>query len=63
MMRFHKILGKQKIDHNLIIAHKLNHVFPIVPIPEGRRSQKWIENIINDQPIECLFSQKSDVGL
>ena len=47
IIRFHRQLAKQKTEHNLIIAHKLNHVFPIMPIPEGRRSKNIISEIIN----------------
>ncbi len=47
VIRFHKQLNKQKIEHNLIIAHKLNHDFAVMPIPEGRRSQRIISDIIN----------------
>ncbi len=49
VMRFSKLLHQQKIDYNLLIAHKMNHAFPVMPIPEGRRSQNFIADIINEK--------------
>ncbi len=49
MTRFDKILDGLGIEHNLIIGHKLNHVFPVMPIPEARKAQKRIAEIILDE--------------
>lgn len=35
------------IKHNLIIKEKMNHNFPLFPIPEGREARQQIADIIN----------------
>lgn len=42
-------LTRLGIDHNYIVADKMNHVYPIFPIPEAKKAQAEIVKIIQDK--------------
>lgn len=47
--KLHHMLEKQGIKHNLFVANKMGHVYVIYPIPEAKRAQKKIVEIINSK--------------
>ncbi|MEW4354047.1 alpha/beta hydrolase [Streptococcus pneumoniae] len=46
---FHELLVKKGIDHNYIVADKMNHGYPIFPIPEAKEAQKEMIEIIRER--------------
>lgn len=44
--KFHDLLTQQGIDHNYTVADKMNHVYVIFPIPEAKKAQEQIVDII-----------------
>lgn len=47
IMKFDRILSDRGIEHTTIVGDKMNHVYPVFPIPEGRKAQQQIADIIN----------------
>ncbi|OWA35811.1 hypothetical protein B9G55_07935 [Saccharibacillus sp. O16] len=47
ILKFDQLLSDRDIEHTTIIGEKMNHVYPVFPIPEGRKAQQQIAEIIN----------------
>lgn len=47
IMDYHRNLKRLNIPHNLIVESRMNHVYPIFPIPEAKVAQKKIIEIVN----------------
>lgn len=47
IIKYHKKLVSLKIDHNLIVEPRMNHVYVAFPIPEAKKAQDKIAQIIN----------------
>ncbi|MCY3067749.1 hypothetical protein CYJ29_06325 [Aerococcus loyolae] len=48
IMKYHKMLKDLNIDHNMIIEPRMNHVYVMYPIPEAKKAQRKIAQIIHD---------------
>ena len=53
VLRFSSLLTEQGIGHDLFVGSGLNHVYPVYPIPEGRKARAEIVNLIlSEEPQE-----------
>ena len=48
LVKLDNILNEEKIKHKSIVYDKMNHVFPILPIPEAKKVQNEIIEIIRN---------------
>lgn len=49
-LTFSKRLNEEKVEHNLFVYDKMFHIFPIFPIPEGRKALDQTIDVINEEP-------------
>ena len=49
--KFKDMASKQGVNINYFEYKNMNHVFPIIPIPEGKKATKQIIDIINKNPV------------
>lgn len=47
--KFHEILSSKNIEHHFVIQEKMNHVYAVLPIPEGKEAQRQIVDIIKEK--------------
>ncbi|WP_068268454.1 alpha/beta hydrolase fold domain-containing protein [Caviibacter abscessus] len=47
ILKFHKKLKSEDVKHNFIVKEKMNHGYPLYPIPEAKKAQNLIVDEIN----------------
>ena len=48
-LKFSDILTEQGIDHTIVVEEGLDHPFPLFPIPEAKKAQQIMIDIINNK--------------
>lgn len=48
IIQFSRRLKEDNIEHDLYVAEKMNHIYPIYPTPEGEEARRIISDIINE---------------
>lgn len=44
----HEKLKQENVEHNFVVGPKMNHVYPVYPIPEAKKAREQIVKIIAD---------------
>ena len=47
ILKMYKRIKESGKDHELIVGKEMSHVYPIFPIPEGKKALEYCSNIIN----------------